>query len=135
MDSIKNEGIELYVKVIPYLPHDKVIKMQVESQILLLLINHTPNAKSILTGKLFEYLKSGRPILCIGPEDGDSAVILEECEAGKTIDFDDKSKMESVLIDLMDRYKKEGLAAHQNESIEKYSRRNLAKRFVELLNA
>ena len=44
------------------------------SQVLLLLINNTPNAKGILTGKFFEYLSSGRPILAIGPPDGEAAV-------------------------------------------------------------
>ena len=35
------------------------------------MVNNTPNAKGIITGKVFEYIASGRPILVIGPKDGD----------------------------------------------------------------
>ena len=53
-------------EIIPYVPHDQVFQLQQSSQLLLLLINNTPNAKGILTGKLFEYLASGRPVWAIG---------------------------------------------------------------------
>ena len=55
------------------------------ASILYLPINNTPNAKSIQTGKLFEYLAAGRPILGTGPADGDAAQILKECQAGEMV--------------------------------------------------
>lgn len=134
MESIKRYNIEKYVEIIPYIPHNQVIEEQQKSDVLLLFVNNTPNAKGILTGKLFEYMASGRPILCIGPEDGDSARILNETQTGVTVDFDDNEKMKAVILDLMAKYQENQLVTQQNETVEKYSRRNLCHEYVELLN-
>ena len=133
IESIKRNKIEKFVEIIPYIPHNQVIEEQQKSDVLLLFVNNTQNAKGILTGKLFEYLASGRPILCIGPEDGDSARILNETRTGVTIDFNDKEKMKSVILDLMAKYQDNQLVTKQNKAVEKYSRRNLTKEFVKIL--
>ena len=134
IESIKRHNIEKYVEIIPYIPHNQVIMEQQKSDVLLLFVNNTPNAKGILTGKLFEYMASGRPILCIGPEDGDSARILNETQTGITVDFNDKGKMKSVILDLMTKYNDNQLITSNITAVEKYSRRNLTKEYVKLLN-
>ena len=134
IESIKRHNIGKYVEIIPYIPHNQVIMEQQKTDVLLLFVNNTPNAKGILTGKIFEYMASGRPILCIGPEDGDSARILNETKTGVTVDFNDKEKMKSVILEMMRKYKENQLVTTKNETIEKYSRRNLTKEYVRLLN-
>ncbi len=134
IESIKRHNIENYVEIIPYIPHNQVIEEQQKSDVLLLFVNNTPNAKGILTGKLFEYIASGRPILSIGPENGDSARILNETQSGVTVDFNDKEKMKSVIRDFVEKYSDNQLITRHNEMVEKYSRRNLTKDFVKLLN-
>lgn len=134
MESIKRYNIEKYVEIIPYIPHNQVIVEQQKSDVLLLFVNNTPNAKGILTGKLFEYMASGRPILCIGPEDGDSARILNETHTGITVDFDDNEKMKSVILDLIAKHKDNQLFTNDVKTVEKYSRRNLCHQYAELLN-
>ena len=132
--SIKRNNIEKYIEIIPYIPHNQVIAEQKKSDVLLLFVNNTPNAKGILTGKIFEYMASGRPILCIGPEDGDSARILNETQTGITIDFNDKERMKYVILDLMKKHQENQLVTKNSTAIEQYSRRNLTKKYAELLN-
>ena len=134
LESIKRHSIEKYVEITPYIPHSQVLEEQQKSDVLLLFINNSPNAKGVLTGKLFEYLASGRPILCIGPEDGDSARILSETKTGVTVDFSDQEKMKSVISDLIAKYQANQLVANDIKAVEKYSRRNLTKDFVKILN-
>ena len=100
----------------------------------LLMNNNTPIAKGILTGKLFEYLSSGRPILCIGPEDGDAAHLISEAKAGVTVGFDDKEMMKTAIMQLYEAYKK-GIT-HQTDMklIGFYSRKENAAAFTQLLN-
>lgn len=95
--GIEDAGLTDALVNIPYLPHEKVIDEQRKSSMLLLVVNQTKNARGIVTGKVFEYLASGRPILAIGPPDGDLAAILEECKAGRVIDYDDKEGMLNAL--------------------------------------
>ena len=117
-----------------HVPHDEVKLFQESSQVLLLLINNAPNAKGIVTGKLYEYLASLRPILCIGPEDGDAARVIKEAQAGQTVGFEDKEQMKGVLRSLFQKYREEGLPYNTIKGVEKYSREALAGDFGKLLD-
>lgn len=134
VQNLETDGLMDNTEIVPHIPHDEVQQAQQSSQVLLLLINNTPNAKGILTGKLFEYLSSGRPILCIGPEDGDAARILKETHAGQTVSFEDKEKMKEVIKDLYQRYLENDLPDNTSTEVEHYSRRALTEGFANLLN-
>ena len=135
VENLKAEGLSENVEIVPYIPHDEVQKAQQSSQVLLLLINNAPNAKGILTGKLFEYLASGRPILCIGPEDGDAARILKETQSGISVGFEDKEKMKKVIKELYSKYLVHDLPNNTNANIEKYSRKSQSEQYANFLNA
>lgn len=134
LKSIEESGLQENAELVPYIPHDQIQQMQSASQVLLLFINNTPNAKGILTGKIFEYLASGRPILCIGPENGDAAHILKETHAGQTASFEDKEKMKEIIKDLYQKYLENGLPSYTSKEIEKYSRKALAGEYGRLLD-
>lgn len=134
VQNLRQCGLMDNAQITPHVPHDEVQRLQNASQVLLLLVNNTPNAKGILTGKLYEYLASGRPILAIGPEDGDAAQLLKETRAGFIVDFDDKEKMKEVVKDLYQRYQNGGLPSNDSKEIEKYSRKALAGEYTVLLN-
>lgn len=131
--SIKEHGLEDSLKKIDYLPHDKVISLQKNSAVLLLQINNTPNARMILPGKFFEYMASGRPILCIGPTDGDSATIIKETECGLTAGFEDIDLIRSHVTSLYTLYKKEELVVSAAE-INRFSRPELTRNLAALLD-
>ena len=95
--SIEKFNLKNYVQQTEYLPHDQIPRVLKSSFLLYLPINRTPNARLIQTGKIFEYLASGRPILGTGPSDGDASRILKETGAGTMIDFDDLPALEDRL--------------------------------------
>lgn len=133
IETIKKNGLENHVEIIPYIPHEQVIVEQSSSQVLLLFINNSPNAKGIMTGKIFEYMASGRPIFAIGPTDGDTAIILDKTQSGIIVDFEDKDGIKNTLVDLFKKYKENKLTTRKNEVVENYSRRALAKEYVNLI--
>jgi glycosyltransferase involved in cell wall biosynthesis len=96
--------------------------------------NCEPRAKGLVTGKLFEYMASGRPILCIGPEDGDAARILNETHAGITVNFEDKEKMKEIVKSLYQKYLENDLPDNMSAEVEQYSRKEMAKKSSALLN-
>ena len=67
--------------------------------LLLLPINVAPNCKGRVPGKLFELMRSGKPILALGPVDGDVARLLEETGTGKIFDYDDVEGVYQFLLD------------------------------------
>lgn len=131
-NSLQDSGLEKFVTYIDYLPHDQVICEQQQASVLLLVLNNTPNAKGILTGKLFEYLAARRPILCIGPPDGDAAEIINETKSGQTINFNDQSEMDLAIADLYSKFKS-GTLNVKGSGVEKYSRKALTGEMVKVL--
>lgn len=134
LDEIKQWGLNDNMVFINYLAHPEAIIKQRSSQVLLLLLVKDRNAaKGILTGKFFEYLAAKRPILAVGPTDGDVADVLDETHAGRIADFDDEAAMKSIVLEYYNQYKK-GKLEVDSHSIEKYSRRELTRQLADLLN-
>lgn len=134
LESIEKNGLKSYAEIIEYLPHDEVLKSAICSQVLLLLVNNTPNAKGILTGKFFEYLGASRPIFCIGPEDGEVSKILNETDAGKTAGFQDRGKMKEILSEYFEMYQQNNIMTSK-VGAERFSRRNLTEKIARTLDA
>ncbi len=133
LKSLEANDLTAYLTRIEYMPHQEVMHEIQKSQVLLLLINNTPNAKGILTGKIFEYLGSGRPILSIGPENGDASLLLRECEAGKTADYSNQESMRQILADYFLRFSEQRLVSNTENRL-KYSRKVLTAEIVNILN-
>ncbi|MBS4057191.1 MAG: glycosyltransferase family 4 protein [Bacteroidales bacterium] len=133
VEAIETAGLLSNMNKIDYLTHDLVGQEQQQANVLLLLINNTPNAKLILTGKLFEYMQSGRPILCIGPVDGDAASVLEETGTGKCIDFEDVLSAKAYILSAYKQFKA-GIIDGNKADISKYTRRSLTGQLASLLN-
>ncbi|MDO9634664.1 MAG: glycosyltransferase [Paludibacter sp.] len=133
LEDIKRLGLNKNLIKVDYVTHAKAIVKQQSSQLLLLLINRTANAKGILTGKFFEYLASKRPVLGVGPTDGDAAYILQETNAGIMIGFDDLAAAEKSILNYYQLFQKNELIL-DTLSVERFSRRNLTEELSNLLN-
>ena len=94
LESLARE-LPLSVEFKGYLPHAESVALLQGADALLLLIPELPNNRGILTGKLFEYLGSGRPIWGFGPVDGDANAIVRETHAGAL--FEDAHKASEAL--------------------------------------
>ncbi len=124
LKSIESNGLYEHLLRIEYMDHSNVMHEIQKSQVLLLLINNISNAKGILTGKLFEYLGSGRPILNIGPEDGDAAEILSDSEAGFTAEYDNEEAIYTIVDRYFEKYSSNLLVTKTGNYLN-YSRRAL----------
>lgn len=132
-ESLKQNGIFDNAQKTDYLPHSEVVKLMVQSPILLLPLNNTPNNAGVLSGKLFEYLAAKRPIFGIGLPDADAADILKETQAGTMVHFDDYEGTKKAIIELYQKYKSNQLFINPS-SIDKYSRENCARDYALLLD-
>ena len=133
VESLKLYGLHRFLRQTDYLPHDQVITEQRNATLLLLLVNDTPNAKLILTGKIFEYLVSGTPIICIAPTDGDAASVINETSCGNTFGFKEVELLKASILNYYDQFKKGSISSNCN-NIEKYERKNLTGKMIEVIN-
>ncbi len=96
--SINLHGLDQHTNVISHLPHKEALDMAAQSALLLLPLNKTPNVGGIAPGKLYEYMALGRPVLCIGPENGDAARIINSTGTGYVTGFDDSDTCRNLLL-------------------------------------
>jgi hypothetical protein len=130
IDNITALRLDRFFRKIDFMAHDQVMQYQKKARILLLPLNDAPNARGIVTGKIFEYLAARRPIIAIGPVDGDAAAILNETRSGRIFDFNDSVNLKNHIMELYEKYRTGNLEVDSTH-IEKFSRRNLT---VELAN-
>ena len=110
--------------------------MQRDSEALLLLV---PDAggrgKGVLSGKVYEYLAAGRPILAVVPPDGAAAALVRETGAGVVAAPDDVDGIRDALLELHRRYANGGLPAVEldPDDEERLSRRARVEEMAELV--
>ena len=63
-------------------PRSESLAIQAQTDVLLLLMWNHPGEEGVYTGKLFDYLAAGRPILMIGYPDGVAADLIRSRSAG-----------------------------------------------------
>jgi len=129
-DAISEHQLDAATDYISYVPHDQVVAWQQGASVLLLLLNQSKNAKGILPGKFFEYMASGRPILCLGPTDSDAAKILEITGTGVCLEYDDVKSIKAWLTSI---YRNQYVLDRNTQAISSYSRINLTHQLDSLL--
>jgi len=133
LQNINKHGLEPWLTLLKDIPHADVLKHALTAQVLLLALNNTPNVSGIIPGKIFEYIASRRPVLCIGAENGDSARIINDTSSGQTVDFEDKVKMKRLLTTYFELYLKNDLKNFSSDFL-RYSRKSLCGQMTRLLN-
>lgn len=131
--SVEHYGLLPYTEFVEFIPHDEAVKLQQQAQINLLVINNSPNARTIIPGKLYEYLGSGRPLLAIGPKDSDSAKVIELTRGGVVHEWDDTEGLKYRILEYFDLYTRSKLTGNA-EGIQQFTRRHLAGEYARLLD-
>jgi glycosyltransferase involved in cell wall biosynthesis len=119
-------GLGDRLELVDYLPRAESLRMQRDSEALLLLVPEAGGrGKGVLSGKVYEYLAAGRPILAVVPPDGAAADLVRETGAGVVAAPDDVAGIRDALIELHRQYANGGLAAVELEAgdEERLSRR------------
>lgn len=135
----QSERLELgkRLTLLPYRPHREATASMQQSDLNLVVVHRSSDSRMLIPGKIYDYLKAGKPIMGIGPPEGDAASIIERCGMGKVFNYGDEDGPEAWLRELI-RSKTEkqseitGFSPEKTE-INRYSRVTLARRFASLL--
>jgi glycosyltransferase involved in cell wall biosynthesis len=110
-----------------FVPQQEAIRFMEEADVLLLVMTD-PNFAS---GKIYEYLATGKPILAISPAGGEVEDVIWTTGAGWVISPDDPEALRAVLMNILDRYSKGELAGQsRRDRVEAYARPQLAEQFA-----
>ena len=126
-------GLEDVVAINGFVPRPEALRMQQESQALLLLLWDNPKEEGVYTGKLFEYLGSRRPIIAVGGTGGVVRELLETTGAGRFAA--DEGSLKDVLWQYYREYSESGeVKSKSNSTIGSYSYRSIARKYSEVLD-
>lgn len=132
LDAIDEFGLTQYVHNLGYVSHHEAVIHQKKSQVLLLIEINSEDTKSIIPGKLFEYMVSERPIIGIGPEGSDFAEIIQHTNTGVFVRYDELKKLKTTILAYYDHYLEGNLQSHA-VGLQPYSRINLTEKLANLL--
>jgi len=133
--AIERYGLSNIVKQHGMVSKQTALERQRESQLLLLLDWDDPQEKGVYLGKTFEYLGTKRPILATGgSKDSVIAELLSETRAG--LHAPGMEDVKEALKELYQEYKLKGAVTYKGEEakINKYSHREMARKFAEILD-
>jgi len=130
-------GLGDRLELLPYAPRATSLALQRDSEALLLLIPEAGGrGRGVLSGKVFEYVAVGRPILAAVPPDGAAAELIRETGAGAVAPPDDPVAIREALEGLHARWRGDGLPDVQlsDDWRRRLSRRTRVEEMAALLH-
>ncbi len=128
-----SDNLDESVEFVDFVSHDEAINYMMSSYILLLLIPDADNNKHILTGKVFEYLATGKPVLVVGPSDSVAAQFVRQANVGSAFDYNDVEGIYAFLLQQYQLYLEGKYPAADLCFIEGFSRKALTEKIALLI--
>ena len=134
--AIADAGLDDVTRDEPPVSHPDAIRAMQAADALLLCINRVPGAAPIVTGKVYEYVASGRPVLGVGPPGGDAARVLDETGAGQMFDWDDGDGIRADVLRLYEAWAEgQPVGGATPQAALAYSRPRQAEALARVLDA
>ncbi len=124
----------LRLESVGYVDHVRAVAEMRAATALLLYVSPASLAPS---GKVFEYLASGRPVLCLARPDNLASRLVREWDAGVVAEPGDMPAIERAILTLWNRWRADGLPDQDDvraRTLEHYSRRAAAERLAQVLD-
>ena len=117
-----------------YLPHRTAVSNLLEADTLWLTAAHKNRGEQVSTGKVFEYMASGKPILAMAPEDGALHQVLKGYGPFQMANPHNVDSVENALVALIHAHFGGTLAPVNHGHVERFTFRRMAEHVAEVLN-
>jgi glycosyltransferase involved in cell wall biosynthesis len=127
----KDVKYKKFIRLMGHVKHELALDAQRNARALLLLESIHPESSGNLTGKIFEYIAAGKPILCIGSRpEYEIGRVLKKTGTGIVISPDETKKLQEILLQLIKNSSNMKWYKPNINEILKYSRRTKALQFL-----
>ena len=102
------------------------------------LLYSRPPGDRVLSGKIFEYLTSGRPVLSVAHPESLASALVRELGAGWCADVRDAGAVAGTMRDVLADWRRGAIAINpgvRDEVLRRFSRRKLAGELADVLRA
>jgi len=128
MTEIENHKLLEFSDLKGFVPHNESTKILNNADCLLLVVDDVPDNKGFLTGKLFEYMGTKKPIFAIGPVNGDAHEYIKQSYSGIMVDYRDEGSAYNSLIEMYNNWN----TGKNNYTFDvgQFSRKNLTEKLA-----
>ncbi|MBP7116909.1 MAG: hypothetical protein KBB33_01030 [Candidatus Cloacimonetes bacterium] len=109
-----------------YKTHQEAINFAAGADINILINNNDTESTGVLTGKIFELIKIGKPILAVGPRHGLVKDLLEQTNTGAYAFIEDEEAILAALNKLLTG----NMKRTNMDIVDSFSRKNLTQRLI-----
>jgi glycosyltransferase involved in cell wall biosynthesis len=122
----------------PYSDHHRVLAQATHAHLLVLILGDAPGARGEYTGKIFEYIRLGIPVLATVPVDGVAARLVSDTGTGIAVPYDDVSGIAATVTRFYREWEEGVLHQRHHESrneavVQQYRRDVQARKLSEIL--
>ncbi len=134
IEAAERYGLGQIIEHTGYLTHREALQANVNADLLLLLVGDEPKFQSVYTGKFFEYLRSGRPILALAPKDGAVDRVLRESGHGEAYLSTQVPRIKAMIRREYQRWERgERREPLHASMIERFERKELTRQLADVL--
>jgi glycosyltransferase involved in cell wall biosynthesis len=127
-------GLDQVVSTSSFVTHQEAWNYLSGSDVLLFVLGTDKLDERASTGKLFEYLAIGKPVLALAPE-GVAADIIRQANIGMVVNPEDKEGIKRAIGEMYHKFARGNLQITPNkEVIDQYDVSKLAGRFATLFD-
>jgi len=130
---IREYGLKDISELKGYLPHPEGITELLKSDLALLTV--AESSPVITTGKIFEYLGAGKPVLAIVPPEGEAGRMVKSLGAGRVVSPGNISEIEGAILSFCKEYEDgKSLFKTEKNKLIKYEKKHLTSKLVQLFD-
>lgn len=120
------------IEFIDRVPYEKAIEIMA-SMDANLLVHPSGKRKGVYTGKLFDYISVGKPVIGVIDKEDVAAELIEKYNCGYIADFYNVDEIESILMQAYSDWKNGIVKRASSEQIAQLHRKNEVKKLAKLI--
>ncbi len=97
IDDVRRHGLESFVEIYPFVPHEKVFDALATADALFVVETPGYYAEFSYAAKVFDYLLTGKPVLALVESGGNTYRLLEAAGVGYCADADDPAGLQKQI--------------------------------------
>lgn len=133
-DLYKNPKFRPFIRIMGHVSRERALEAQRNAGLLLLLESSDPEGRGVVTGKIFEYIVSGKPIICVGSHpEFEIGKILSTTRTGKVLLKTQLKEIKETIIKSMSGKGLYETYKPNFEEVIKFSRSRIAYQYFELI--
>lgn len=134
-EVVERFGLKEEVELTGFVAHKESLSWMASADLLLQVIARGPGSEQIVSGKLYEYMAAGRPVLSIGPP-GEARRIVERLRLGRAVEVGKPADVEEALVELFRMHSNGGIPYEADrEAIDQLSFPAQTEMLVKTLNS